>query len=109
MSVVHKKLNYTALPALILSRTWAQYGRSAWSLRCALHAEGNYLFSNLKREDVMRRNILAWAARVAASSMLLVSHANAGFEELGSLAKPTGAIFFPGTGTLDLVTMTKVL
>jgi hypothetical protein len=80
-----------------------------WLGSDSLHAKGDYLFSNHKREDIMRRNILAWAARVAASSMLLVSHANAGFEELGSLAKPTGAIFFPGTGTLDLVTMTKVL
>jgi hypothetical protein len=60
----------------------------------------------------MRRNILVWTAMVAASSILLVSHAKAeqkfhatlsGFEELGSLSNPTGAIFSPGTGTLDLV------
>jgi hypothetical protein len=61
----------------------------------------------------MRRNILAWTAMVAASSILLVSHANAvekfhatltGFEEIGGLgAGETGAIFSPGSGTLDLV------
>jgi hypothetical protein len=60
----------------------------------------------------MRRN-LAWTALVAASSMLLISHATAaekfhavlsGFEEIGPLgAGETGAIFSPGKGTLDLV------
>jgi hypothetical protein len=60
----------------------------------------------------MRRNTLAWTTLVAGSSMLLSAHANAaekfhaelsGFQEIGSLSSPTGAIFSPGTGTLDLV------
>jgi hypothetical protein len=60
----------------------------------------------------MRRYISVWTAMVAASSILLVSHAKAeekfhatltGFEEIGSLSMPTGAIFSPGNGTLDLV------
>jgi hypothetical protein len=58
------------------------------------------------REDVMRRNILAWTAMVAASSILLVSHAKAdqkfhatlsGFEEVAAVFSPAG------NGTLDLV------
>ena len=53
----------------------------------------------------MRRNISVWTAMVATSSILLVSHAKAeekfhatlsGFEEIGSLSGPTGAIFSPG-------------
>jgi hypothetical protein len=85
------------------------FSMGRWS--SALHADGDYLFSNRQREDVMRRNIMAWTAMVAASSILLVSHAKAeqrfhatlsGFEELGSLTNLTGAIFSPGAGTLDL-------
>src|SRR5580704_8485329 len=91
-----------------MSRMWP-FSMGRWS--GALHADGDYLFSNRQREDVMRRNIMAWTAMVAASSILLVSHAKAeqrfhatlsGFEELGSLTNLTGAIFSPGTGTLDL-------
>jgi hypothetical protein len=72
----------------------------------------DYLLIERKREDVMRRNILTWTTLAAASSMLLIAHANAGeqfhadlsgFEEIGSLSSPTGAIFSPGNGTLDLV------
>jgi hypothetical protein len=78
----------------------------------SLHAERNYLFSKRQREDIMRRNILAWTTLVAASSMLLSAPANAaekfhaelsGFQEIGSLSGPTGAIFSPGNGSLDLV------
>jgi hypothetical protein len=76
--------------------------------------------------DIMRRNVLASAALASAVSVVLSAHANAdnekfsakfsGFEEVGPLPRvtsapgaepetfsfPTGAIFSPGTGTLQL-------
>jgi hypothetical protein len=68
----------------------------------------------------MRFNILTWTTLVAASSILLIAHANAeekfhaalsGFEEVGALNNETGAIFSGGKGALDLVLndQTKVI
>jgi hypothetical protein len=76
--------------------------------------------------NIMRRNVLALAALASAVSVVLSAHANAdnenfsavlsGFEEVGALPSlksatgtepevftfPTGAIFSPGNGTLQL-------
>jgi hypothetical protein len=57
----------------------------------------------------MRFKLLASATLMVAPFMLLGAHANAtefstkfsGFEEVGALNAETGAIFSPGTGTLD--------
>jgi hypothetical protein len=58
----------------------------------------------------MRFKLLASATLMAAPFMLFGAYANAvefstklsGFEEVGALNNETGAIFSPGTGTLDL-------
>ena len=58
----------------------------------------------------MRLKVLASATLMAVPLVLLGTHANAvefsatfsGFQEVGALNAETGAIFSPGTGTLDL-------
>jgi hypothetical protein len=71
--------------------------------------------TNGKWEGVMRYQMFASAAFAIAAFMLQSTDAKAqafstgfsGFQEIGPLATPTGAIFSPGQGTLDLVLNTN--